>query len=98
MYDNRLFLPAIAECDLENMWFQQDGATYHTTRANIALLRESFPARVISPQGDINWPPRSGDLTQLGFFVALRERPVYTDRASTLEHLKTNMVELPLNM
>ena len=38
--DNRLFLPAIEEYDLENMWFQQDGAICHTTRANIALLQD----------------------------------------------------------
>ena len=30
------FLPAIAEYDLGNMWFQQDVATYHTTRSNMA--------------------------------------------------------------
>ena len=46
-YDKRLFLPAIEEYDLENMWFQQDGVTCHTTRANIALLQETFPGRVI---------------------------------------------------
>ena len=32
-YDNRHFLSAIEECDLENMWFQQDVATCRTTRA-----------------------------------------------------------------
>ena len=37
------FLPAIEEYDLEDMWFQQDGATSHTTRANMALLKETYP-------------------------------------------------------
>ena len=32
------FLPGIEEYDLENTWFQQDGATCHITRANMALL------------------------------------------------------------
>ena len=32
------FLPAIEEYDLGNMWFQKDGATSYTTRANMALL------------------------------------------------------------
>ena len=36
------FWPATKECELENIWFQQDGATYHTTRANMALLQETF--------------------------------------------------------
>ena len=42
LYDNRLFfLPAVEEYNLESMWFQQDGATCHTTRANMALLQET---------------------------------------------------------
>ena len=40
-----IFLPAIEGYVLENMWFQQDGATCHTTRANMALLQETFPDR-----------------------------------------------------
>ena len=52
-------LPAIEEHDLDNMWFQQNGATSHTTRVNMTLLQEIFPDRVISHPGDINWPPRS---------------------------------------
>ena len=70
-----LFLTAIEEYDLKNMWFQQDGATCHTTRANMALLQETFPGLVISRRSDTNWPPRSCDLTSLDFFVSLRERP-----------------------
>ena len=73
--DNRFFLPAIEEYDLGNMWFQQGGAAYYTTRAHMALLQERFPGRVISRLGDINWPPRPCDLTPLDFFVGLRERP-----------------------
>lgn len=38
------FLPAIKEYDLENMRFQQDGVTCHITRANMALLKETFPS------------------------------------------------------
>ena len=34
-------LPAIEKFDSENMWFQQqDCATCHTTRTNMALLQE----------------------------------------------------------
>ena len=56
-------------------WFQQDRATFHTTRANIALLQGTFPSRIISRRGDINWPLRSCNLKPLDFFVRLRERP-----------------------
>ena len=50
----------------------------------MALLQESFPGRVISRRADINWPPRSGDLTFLCFCVN-------ADKPSTLEHIKTNI-------
>ena len=52
------FLPAIKEYDMENIWFQQDGTSCHTTRANMSLLQVTFPGRAISLSGDINWPPR----------------------------------------
>lgn len=49
-------------------WFQQDGATAHTARASMNLLRENFPQKLISRFGDIPWPPRSPDLTPMDFF------------------------------
>lgn len=55
--------------DLEQMWFQQDGATCHTSRESMALLREKFPDNLISNRSDQNWPPRSCDLTQCDFFL-----------------------------
>jgi hypothetical protein len=36
------------------LWFQQDGATAHTSRICMAVLREIFPRRLISRFGDIN--------------------------------------------
>ena len=66
------FLSPIEEYDLENMRFQQDGFTCHTTRANMALLSETFPGHVIYRRGDIYSSPRSCDLT---FFVGLRKKP-----------------------
>ncbi|GFX50571.1 histone-lysine N-methyltransferase SETMAR [Trichonephila clavipes] len=49
---------------LTELWFQQDGATYHTARATIDLLKDTFGDRLISRFGPVNWPPRSYDLTQ----------------------------------
>lgn len=40
--------------DVDDMWFQQDGATYHTARKTIKLLHESFSDRVISHFGNHN--------------------------------------------
>ena len=32
--------------DLEDMWFQQEGATSHSSRDTMVLLSETFPGRV----------------------------------------------------
>ena len=48
--------------------FQQDGATTHTARPTMALLREIFGDRIKSRFSDFNWPPRSSYLTVSDFF------------------------------
>ena len=82
------------------MWFQQDGAICHTTRANMILLQEIFPGPVISHCGDINWPTKLCNLTQV--FWGYAKDPVYVNKPSTLEYLKTNsrqvMAEMPSNI
>ena len=92
LYGNRPFFVAIEEYNLQNMWFQQDDAICHTTRAKMALLQETFPDCVIFCKGDINWPPRSCDLTPLDFFLwGYAKDRVYADKPSTIEHLKANI-------
>ena len=55
------FIPHLEEneFDIPNIWFQQDGATAHTAGASMNVVREAFPGRLISRNGDISWPPRS---------------------------------------
>ncbi|GFU58287.1 uncharacterized protein TNCV_3646261 [Trichonephila clavipes] len=55
--------------DVHELWFQQDGATCHTARATIDLLKDTFGDRLISRFGPVNWPPRSCDLTPLDYFL-----------------------------
>ena len=45
---SNFFVPQLEDLPLENMWFQQDGATCHTARGTLALLRKHFLGRVIS--------------------------------------------------
>ena len=45
--------------DLSSVWFKQDGATAHTARASMSVLREMFPQHVISRGGNVPWPARS---------------------------------------
>jgi len=39
--------------DSEDFWFQQDGATVHTARRSLEILREIFPSRLVSLRGDV---------------------------------------------
>ncbi|GFV66516.1 DUF4817 domain-containing protein [Trichonephila clavipes] len=63
------FIPELNNHDVQELWFQQDGATYHTARATIYLLKETFGDSLISRFGPVNWPPRSCDLTPLDYFL-----------------------------
>ncbi|GFU59771.1 hypothetical protein TNCV_4467661 [Trichonephila clavipes] len=61
--------PVQSEDRITELWFQQDGATCHTARATIDLLKDTFGDRLISRFGPVNWPPRSCDLTLLDYFL-----------------------------
>ena len=45
---NDFLWPELDGIDLDNVYFQQDGTTCHTSNETIALLREKFPDRVMS--------------------------------------------------
>ena len=73
----------------DNVWFQQDGSTAHTSCRSLSLLREMFPGHVNSLCGDIGWPPHSPDLTPCDFFLWGYLKPnVYEQCPRTLEALK----------
>ncbi|GFW09129.1 putative LOC100569746 [Trichonephila clavipes] len=63
------FIPELNNHDVQELWFQQDGATCHTARATIDLLKDTFGDRLISRFGPVNWPPSSCDLTPLDYFL-----------------------------
>ncbi|GFU64609.1 heat shock 70kDa protein 8 [Trichonephila clavipes] len=76
----------------KELWFQQDGATCHTARATIDLLKDTFGDRLISRFGPVNWPPRSCDLTPLDYFLwGYVKSLVYADIPHTLDHLEDNI-------
>ncbi|GFS70906.1 hypothetical protein TNCV_2719831 [Trichonephila clavipes] len=71
---------------------QHDGATCHTARAKIDLLKDTFGDRLISRFGPVNWPPRSCDLTPLDYFLwGYVKSLVYADKPQTLDHLEDNI-------
>ncbi|GFY27935.1 uncharacterized protein TNCV_4562891 [Trichonephila clavipes] len=78
--------------DVQELWLQQDGATCHTARATIDLLKDTFGDRLISRFGPVNWPPRSCDLTPLDYFLwGYVKSLVYADKPKTLDHLEDNI-------
>ncbi|GFY08844.1 transposable element Tc3 transposase [Trichonephila clavipes] len=86
------FIPELNNRDVQELWFQQDGATCHTARATIDLLKDTFSDRLISRFGPVNWPPRSCDSTPLDYFLwGYVKSLVYADKPQTLDHLEDNI-------
>ncbi|GFX50155.1 transposable element Tc3 transposase [Trichonephila clavipes] len=86
------FIPELNNHDVQELWFQQNGATCHTARATINLLKDTFGDRLISRFGPVNWPPRSCDLTPLDYFLwGYVKSLVYADKPQTLDHLEDNI-------
>ena len=61
-------LPLLGELNMHNFYFQQDGATLHTVRETMAMLREVFPG-LIYWSDDMAWLPQSPDSTSSDFFL-----------------------------
>ncbi|GFU72688.1 uncharacterized protein TNCV_193751 [Trichonephila clavipes] len=86
------FIPKLNNNDVQELWFQQDGATGHTARATIDLLKDTFGDHLISRFGPVNWPPRSCDLTPLDYFLwGYVKSLVYADKPQTRDHLEDNI-------
>ncbi|GFW32715.1 putative transposable element [Trichonephila clavipes] len=86
------FIPELNNHDVQERWFQQDGATCHTARATIDLLKDMFGDRLISRFGLVNWPPRSCDLTPLDYFLwGYVISLVYANKPQTLDQFENNI-------
>ncbi|GFV13252.1 putative transposable element [Trichonephila clavipes] len=86
------FISELNNNDVQELCFQQDGATCHTARATIDLLKDTFGDHLISRFGPVNWPPRSCDLTPLDYFLwGYVKSLVFVDKPQTLDHLEDNI-------
>ncbi|GFT47523.1 transposable element Tc3 transposase [Trichonephila clavipes] len=86
------FIPELNNHDVQELWFQQDGATCHTARATIYLLKDTLGDRLILRFEPVNWPPRSCDLTPLDYFLwGYVKSLVYVDKPQTLDHLEDSI-------
>ncbi|GFW83884.1 DUF4817 domain-containing protein [Trichonephila clavipes] len=50
------FIPELNNHDVRELCSKQDGATCHTARATIDLLKDTFGDHLISRFGPVNWP------------------------------------------
>ncbi|XP_071055457.1 uncharacterized protein [Onthophagus taurus] len=77
-------IPACQE-NLDDLWFQQDGAPPHYHLDVRRYLDTVFPARWIGRRGSVEWPPRSPDLTPCDFFFwEYLKSKVYVNRPQNL--------------
>ena len=94
---NQFLFPEIDDTDVDDIWFQQDGATCHTANETINLLKEKFGESIISRNGPVNWPPRSCDLTPLDFFYGvMSSHCAMPTNQKQLMHCKTTLNVLSL--
>ena len=96
-------LPETQAHGLGELWFQQDGATSHTARETMDLLRNHFGEHLISRSATVNWPPRSYDITPLDFFLwGYVKSEVFRTTLATIDALEANITrvtrELPVTM
>ena len=86
-----IFVNQLDDKKLSIRYFQQDGATSHTSHANMAENQWFFGDRVISKK---LWPLRSPDLTPPDYSLwgYLKGR-VYQNKPRTIDALKVNITE-----
>lgn len=74
--------------EVENAWFQQDGAPVHNTRLVAEILEGMFQDRWIGNNGPFHWPARSPDLTPLDFYIwGYVKNKVYTEPVTTKDNM-----------
>jgi len=85
------FVNQLDDEELSVGYFQQDGATSHTSHARMAEIQSFFGDRVISKR---LWPPRSPHLKPPDYFLwgYLKGR-VYRNKPRTTDALKANITE-----
>ena len=62
-------IPQIETLNIEDPWFQMDGAPAHSAVTITHYLNEMFAERWIGKFGPIAWPARSPDLSPNDFFL-----------------------------
>lgn len=78
----------------ERLWWFQDGAPAHGTREVRRRLSEVFENRVVALRHDVEWPPRSPDLTPCDFFLwGYLKQKVFATPPQDLQDLRRRIVD-----
>ncbi|EZA51837.1 hypothetical protein X777_09632 [Ooceraea biroi] len=97
-HENHLSL-LLEDVDLHTrgqMWFQQDGAPAHSTRALQILLNQKYPHRWIGRNGPVAWP---ADLTPLDYFLwGYVKSIVYSEPPTTRDNMIVRITEVLENI
>ena len=83
------FVDQVDDDELRNGYFQQDGATCHTSNDSMTEIESFFDDWIISKA---LWPPRSPDLSPPNFFLwdALKGK-AYANKPRTIQELENNI-------
>ena len=83
------FVDQLDDDELRNGYFQQDGATCHTSNESMTEIESFFDDRIISKA---LWPPRSPDLSPPDFSLwgALKGK-AYANKPRTIQELENNI-------
>lgn len=75
--------------NIQNIWFQQDGAGPHFALAVRYYLNATFTDRWIGCRGAIEWPVRSPDLSPIDYFLrGILKNKVYETKPHNLQELQ----------
>ena len=95
---NEFLFTKIEEENIGNIWFQQDGATCHTSEATLDVMRTVFEDRIFSRRADVVWPPWSCNVTPMDCYLwgAVKDK-CYADKPETIHALKNNIREADID-
>ena len=89
---NKFLFTKFEEEDISNIWFQQDGAAYHTAEVTLDVLRPVFEDCIISGRADVVLPPRSCDLTPWDYYLwGVVKDKCCADKPEAIDALKDNI-------
>ena len=86
----------------QRIWWAQDGAPAHRSNEISAWLHEFFGEHIVALNHNVEWPPRSPDLTPCDFFLwGYTKSKVFTSPPASIDELKDRITtafdELRLN-